>query len=161
MRELLAKIELANSAHESRFARSATFIINRRRLTSASYGQSCVWRTVCWVTKSKTSFSSCPSNCVKVSNSTQTAVLACLARIPNDLSCLMIVVVCRIFCNQLSTYSRGIRLGVEAKSSESARRTVANALNREKKITSGIFTSTNLYKAAILSVYEMVFSSLF
>ncbi len=47
----------------------------------------------------------------------------------------MIVVVCKIFCNQLSTYSIGSRLGVEAKSSERARRTVANALKCEKEIT--------------------------
>jgi hypothetical protein len=40
----------------------------------------------------------------------------------------MIVVVCKSFCNQLSTYSNGSKFGVVEKSSESARRTVAKAL---------------------------------
>jgi len=67
---------------------------------------------------------------VKNSNRIQTAVLACLAKIPNNLSCLIIVVVCKIFCNQLSTYSIGSKFGVEEKSSESERRTVAKALKK-------------------------------
>ncbi len=45
---------------------------------------------------------------------------------------MIIVVVCKIFCNQLSTYSNGSKLGVNAKSSESARRTVANALEKKR-----------------------------
>jgi hypothetical protein len=53
--------------------------------------------------------------------------LACLARIPKDLSCLIIAVVWKKFCKQLSTYSTGSKVSVVAKSSESARRTIAKA----------------------------------
>jgi hypothetical protein len=54
---------------------------------------------------------------------------------PNNLSHLIMVVVCRIFCDQLSTYSIGSKVGVQAKSSESARRTVANAVKNNRTLT--------------------------
>jgi hypothetical protein len=54
---------------------------------------------------------------------------------PNNLSHLIMVVVCRIFCDQLSPYSIGSKVGVQAKSSESARRTVANAVKNNRTLT--------------------------
>ena len=63
----------------------------------------------------------------------QTAVLAFLATTPNDGSCLMIAVVWRIFWNHVSTHSKGRRFGVEAKSSDNARRTVAKALKERER----------------------------